>query len=303
MGKVDFRKLVVVFRREYLERIRSKWFLIGTLLGPVFLAVLMILPAYLAVKQRPADTLANVIVLDATGTALGTRVADALTKAYPKSHAPRVKNVAPDQLTASEDSAVAAVVRKEVDGFIVLDSSTTANKSVTYAGRNASSVNDVQALMSIVKQQVMAQRLEHEGLDPTRVTAITEQKLDTKTEKIGNNGRETGGGTGNLIFGYIVAFLLYFMIALYGQQILRGVLEEKTTRVAEVVVSSVSPDTLLAGKILGSGMVAITQVVSWIVMFVAILFYLGPLLMSKLGVQAGARLGRWATPAACPRTR
>src|SRR6476620_4481441 len=208
------RKLGVVFKREYLERIRSKWFLIGTLLGPVFLGVIMVLPAYLSIKQRPADDLANVIILDATGTNFGSRVAAALRKSYPQAPAPQVKTVAPERLGVAEDSAVNAVVRKEVYGFIVLDSNTIANKSVRYVGRNASSVNDVQALMNPVRQQVLAQRMERAGMDPAKVNALTAEKLDTKVEKIGSKGRETGGGTGNLVFGYLVAFLLYMMIAL-----------------------------------------------------------------------------------------
>ncbi|MDB4890876.1 MAG: hypothetical protein JWL61_2731 [Gemmatimonadetes bacterium] len=289
MARVDMRKLVVVFKREYFERIRSKWFLVGTLLGPVFLGVLFVGPAYLSMKQRPATDLANVIVLDATGTGFGPRVAAALKKSFPESPAPQVKSVDPERLAVAEDSAVNAVVRKEVYGFIVLDSNTIANRSVQYAGRNASSINDVQSLMNPVKQQVLAQRMEKAGMDPAKVNALTAEKLDTKVEKIGNNGRETGGGTGNLIFGYVIAFLLYMMIALYGQTILRNVLEEKTTRVAEVVVSSVSTDTLLAGKVLGSGLVAITQVLSWVVLTIGMLFYLAPIMFGKMTPQVGAQ--------------
>ena len=283
MAKVDLRKLGVVFKREYLERVRSKWFLIGTLLGPVFLGVIMVLPTYLSMKQRPGNDLTNVVILDATGTGLGARVGAALTKGFPAAPAPSVRIVSPDRLSVAEDSTVNAVVRKEINGFIVLDSNTVANRSVRYAGRNASSISDVQALMSSVKQQVLAQRLEREGLDAARVSALTAEKLETKTEKIGAKGREGGSGMGNLAFGYIVAFLLYMMIVLYGQNILRGVMEEKTTRVAEVVVSSVSTDTLLAGKVLGVGLVAITQVLTWVALTLGMLFYLGPLLFSKMG--------------------
>ncbi len=284
----DMRKLGVVFRREYLERVRSKWFLIGTLLGPVFLGTIMILPTYLSMRQRPGNDLTNVIVLDATGTGLGARVSAALAKSFPGAPAPQVKVMSPERLMVAEDSAVNAVVRKEINGFIVLDSNTVANRSVRYAGRNASSINNVQALMASVKQQVLAQRLEHEGLDAARVTALTAEKLETKTEKIGSKGREKGSGLGNLAFGYIVAFLLYMMIVLYGQNILRGVMEEKTTRVAEVVVSSVSTDTLLAGKVLGVGLVAITQVLSWVALTLGMLFYLGPILFKNMGSAAGA---------------
>ena len=300
MAKVDMRKLGVVFRREYLERVRSKWFLIGTLLGPVFLGVIMVLPAYISMKQRPGNDITNVVVLDATGTGLGARVRTALGKSFPASPAPRVKVVSPERLSVAEDSAVNAVIRKDINGFIVLDSNTVANRSVRYAGRNASSISDVQALMSSVKQQVLAQRLELEGLDAARVNALTAEKLETKTEKIGNKGREGGSGMGNLAFGYIVAFLLYMMIVIYGQNILRGVMEEKTTRVAEVVVSSVSTDTLLAGKVLGVGLVAITQVLAWVALTLGMLFYLGPILFAKMGGGATSAAATAATARGLP---
>ena len=288
MARVDMRKLSVVFKREYLERVRSKWFLIGTLLGPVLFGVITIAPTYISMKQRPGADLTNIVVVDATGTELGGRIGRALAAKYPAAPAPAVKPVPPERLAVVEDSLVNAVVRKERNGFIVLDSNTLANRSVRYVGRNAGSVSDVDALMSSVRQQALAQRLEHEGLDPARVTALTGERMETRKVRIGNSGREKGGGMGNLFFAYGVAILLYMMIALYGQQMLRGVMEEKTTRVAEVVVSSVSTDTLLAGKILGVGLVAITQVLSWVALTLGMLYYLGPLLIRKMGPEAGA---------------
>ena len=288
MARVDYRKLGVVFRREYLERVRSKWFLIVTLLGPIFMSALTVGPTYMSMRSRPTDDLTRVLVIDATGANLGARVGSALGRAFPKAPAPRVKVVSPDRLLVTEDAAVESVVNKEINGYIVLDSNTIANRSVLYAGRNAGSISDVQALMATVRQQVLAQRLEHEGLDAARVTALTSEKLETKTEKIGTKGREKGSGVGNLVFGYAVAILLYIMIALYGQAMLRGVMEEKTTRVAEVVVSSVSTDTLLAGKVLGVGLVAITQVLAWVVLTVGMLVYVAPIVIGKMSPQAGA---------------
>ena len=296
MARVDMRKLGVVFRREYLERVRSKWFLIGTVLGPVFFGTITILPTYLSMKQRPGNDLTNIVIVDATGTGLGARVSSELGKAFPAAPAPRVKVVAPERLAVTRDSLVTDVVHKDITGFLVLDSNTVANRSITYAGRNAGSISDVSALLSKVKQQVLVQRLELAGLDAARVTAFTSEKLETITEKIGSKGLEGGSGMGNLAFGYIVAFLLYMMIVLYGQNILRGVMEEKTTRVAEVVLSSVSPDTLLAGKVLGVGLVAITQVLSWAALTLGILFYVGPFLFA--GMAKGAAAGAAAGPAA-----
>lgn len=288
MDKVSVRKLGVVFKREYLERVRSKWFLVGTLLGPVFFAMITVVPILISSKTKPSTDLANVTIIDATGSGMGDRVAQGLAQRFPLSPAPQVKSVDPASVAREEDRAVIAVRDKETRGYLVLDSSTVSGNSVRYAGRNASSLGDVEQITSIVRQQVLAQRLQSEGIDAKRVAALTGARLQMVTEKVGDNGREKGSGIGNVIFGYIVALLLYMMIVLYGQTVLRGVMEEKTTRVAEVVVSSVSTDTLLAGKVIGVGLVAITQVLAWVALSMALVVYGAPLLQQRLGPDAAA---------------
>lgn len=271
-------KLLVVFKREYLERVRSKWFLVGTLLGPLFFLAITVVPMWISTRTKASTDVADVVIIDATGTGMGARVAQGLQSRFPDASAPTVRNVDAASLPREEDRATLEVQHKERRGYLVLDSATVAGHAARYAGRNASSLGDVEIITNVVRQQVLAQRLQADGLDPARVNALTSTKLDLQTTKIGDNGREKGSGISNVIFGYIVALLLYMMIVLYGQTILRGVLEEKTTRVAEVVVSSVSTDTLLAGKILGVGLVAITQVVAWVALTFALAVYGLPIL-------------------------
>jgi ABC-2 type transport system permease protein len=266
-------KLLVVFKREYLERVRSKWFLVGTLLGPVFFALITVVPILISSKTKASSSVSDVVIIDATGTGMGANVAQALHERFPDGPTPAVRHVDAPSLPREEDRATLEVQHKERRGYLVLDSSTVAGRAAQYAGRNASSLGDVEIITSVVRQQVLAQRLQADGLDPARVNALTSTKLDLQTSKIGDNGREKGSGISNVIFGYIVALLLYMMIVLYGQTILRGVMEEKTTRVAEVVVSSVSTDTLLAGKILGVGLVAVTQVFAWVVLSIVLTIY------------------------------
>jgi ABC-2 type transport system permease protein len=280
------RKLGVVFKREYLERVRSKWFLIGTLLGPVFFAMITVVPILISAKTKISTDLANVAILDATSSGIGERFAQGLRARFPQSPAPQVRNVAPASVPREEDRATRDVQDKAIRGYFVVDSNTLAGRSVRYAGRNASSLSDVENLTSVIRQQVLSQRLTAEGIDPARVAALTGPRLQVSTEKIGDKGREKGSGMGNVIFGYVVALLLYMMIVIYGQTILRGVMEEKTTRVAEIVVSSVSTDTLLAGKIIGVGLVAITQVLGWIALSLGFAVYALPSLMTRLGTPA-----------------
>ncbi|HEX8724331.1 MAG TPA: ABC transporter permease [Gemmatimonadaceae bacterium] len=257
-------KVLVVFKREYLERVRSRWFIIATVLGPVFLAAIAIGPTLLASRTRASSNLANVLVLDATGADLGPRVAQALAKADSTGPRPQVEQVAPAHLQAAADSATTVVMHHGLQGYLVLDDSALTGASVRYAGRNATSLADIATLKTTLQRTLLDMRLERAGINADSVAKLTGVKFDLRTDKITDKGLESGGGMSGILFGYAVAFLLYMMIALYGQNMLRGVLEEKTTRVAEVVISSVKPDQLLAGKILGIGAVALTQVAVWV---------------------------------------
>lgn len=259
-------KTLVVFKREFLERVRSKWFIIATVLGPVFLGLITILPIVLSSKTKSSERLSDIVLIDATGTGLGARVAKTLASFTPQAPAPRVRTVTAQQVPREEERATQEVIDRGAVGYAVLDSSTTAGNSLRYAGRNATSLIDVQILERTVQQAVLSQRLEAEGINGARVSMLTNIKIDAKTQKITDRGKEKASGLASFFFAYTIAIVLYMMIAIYGQNIMRGVLEEKTNRVAEVVVSSVKPDSLLAGKILGTALVALTQVVAWMVM-------------------------------------
>jgi len=224
----------------------------------------MVLPAYLSVKGMKDVRVADIRILDATGTGLGERVATRLNGGpMGNAAATQVFVVEPAKLAEAESIATRAVMAKERRGYLVLDSLTISSQKARYAGRNASSMNEVQAIENALRSAVLGQRLEKEGLDPKRVEALTRVKMDMSAERIDDKGRG-GSGIGSAIFGFLIAFLLYMMIVLYGQNILRGVLEEKTARVAEVIVSSVSPDILLAGKVIGVGAVGLLQQLVWL---------------------------------------
>ena len=108
-----YPKLVAVVRREYMERVRTRWFLVATLLGPLFMAALTVLPAWLALRSRASADVTNVVIVDATGAGLGERVAAALrdTTAGARSAGPVVVPVPASGLAAAESTATRAVMR------------------------------------------------------------------------------------------------------------------------------------------------------------------------------------------------
>jgi ABC-2 type transport system permease protein len=275
-------KLWAIIKREYLERVRSKWFVIATLFGPIFFSAIIIVPAWMASRSRATNDIYNTTILDATGTGFGRRLAINIAGDSTKQdRLPHVQLLAPSELTQAESAAVHQVMRKDRTGYVVVDQQTLAGEAARYAGRNATSIADMERIKSAIKETILASRLEKVGLDNARMKEITFIPLDFSTERITEKGR-AGSGVASIMFGFAIGFLLYMSIVIYGQTIMSGVLEEKTTRVAEVVMSSVPTDTLLAGKVLGVGAVGLTQQVIWIVMTYVLLKLREPI-MERLG--------------------
>lgn len=274
-------KLIAVIKREYLERVRSKWFVFATVFGPLMMAVLAVLPAYLASKSKPSADLADIIILDASASDLGARVARTLG-AFGK--VPEVRTVSPSELAQAESTVTKLVMAKSVQGYMVVDLLTKAGESARYAGRNASTLPDVGKLQDAVKTAVLSMRFEAAGLDAQKVQALSSLKIKMDAERLTESGRG-GGGKGNAALAYGVALLLYMSIVLYGQSILMGVIEEKSQRVAEVVVAAVPADTLLAGKVIGVGAVGLTQQLVWVASAVVLMKFQQPI-MASLGLPA-----------------
>lgn len=276
-------KLWAIIKREYLERVRTKWFVFATIFGPLFFGAIIIIPAVMAKRSKSTLEFTNTRILDATTTGLGRRIADAMNRGRaPDAVQPQVVVLEPGELSRAESTATKQIMAKQLSGYLIADVRTLGGEEARYAGRNATSIGDMERLRSAVKEALLAQRLEQAGIDSSRVRDMTFIPLRLSSERITDKGRG-GSGTVSIIFAGGIAFLLYMSIVLYGQNVLRGVLEEKTTRVAEVVVSSVSPETLLAGKVLGVGAVGLTQQVLWVITTV-IMFKLRQPLLAKFGI-------------------
>lgn len=256
-------KFLAVVRREYLERVRSRWFLIATLFGPVFFGALMFLPALIASREKASGDATRIIIIDATGVRLGERVAAVLAGGMSgTSGQAQVRVVSFNDIAPAESLATKSVITEEVKGYLVLDSATVAGHRARYSGSNTTAILDMQQLDRAVQREVIGIRMEKSGIDPELGRELTNLNVNFVTERLNKRGR---GGSGNIgiFLGLAVAMLLYMTIFIYGLNVLRGVLEEKQTRVAEVVIASVSSTKLLFGKIVGVGGVGFTQLVLW----------------------------------------
>ena len=267
------RKLWAIVQREYLERVRTKWFLVATVFGPLVFGALMYLPAWAAMRSRASADVARIQILDATGTDVGRHVANELNGGL-TGDTTRTSVVSLNEaaLPAAESSATKAVLAKQIKGYLVLDRNAIAGRGARYAGSNATALTDVRRIEQAVNREVLAQQLRAAGVTPADAERLKGMRFLLTADRITPSGRG-GSAQISVLIALSVALLLYMTIFIYGQNVLRGVMEEKQTRVAEIVVSSVRPTTLLAGKVLGVGAVGLTQLVIWIVVSFAMARY------------------------------
>jgi ABC-2 type transport system permease protein len=259
-------KLWAIIRREYIERIRTRWFIISTLFAPLLFAGVAFLP--LLLMHRDAKTVApRVVVLDATQRGLGNFVARsiaALQNTAEDASTADVRIVAPDSMTAARTQATDEVARRLANGFIVLDTSTLRGDTVSYAGRRADSRSDRALIATAVRSGLVALRLQSAGLAEASVDSVVSAPVPVvRAEAINDAGHDTSTPA-KAIIATFVAFFLYMSILFYGQSMLSGVIEEKMSRVSEIVISSVKPETLLAGKVIGVTAVGLTQQIVWV---------------------------------------
>jgi ABC-2 type transport system permease protein len=252
-------KLLVVIRREFIERVRTKWFLIGTILGPVFMGLVIVLPIIMAERGGSERT---IIVLDATSDGFGGRLTGGLQQ-LPRLNV-STRQVPLEALEREAEGLAAEVGTTPLDGFMLITDNTVADGKAEYRGANVSSLTDMRTMQSTLRSMVFAERLQREGVEPA-VVGRAQIPVELATVKI-VDGKVTGeSGEASFFLAYVIWFLLYMAILLYGVQVLGAVVEEKSTRIVEVLVSSLKPFQLLAGKVIGVGAVGLLQLGIWLV--------------------------------------
>jgi ABC-2 type transport system permease protein len=265
-------KLWAVVKREYLERVRTKGFVIATILGPLLMAGMMIVPLLVT---RSGGKVLRVAVSDATGQ-LGAAVEEAL-RAARSDDKPRfdVRPAGPGPVEAQEAALKKAVLGGALDGYLHLPKDALASGVASYYGRNVSNRIDLRTMERAVSDVLVGRRLTDAGLDPTRVKDLT-RELDLKTIRLSEKGEREDRGMASFVFSITLMMILYTSILMWGQLVMTSVIEEKTSRVIEVMASGLPSTQLLWGKLLGVGAAGLTQFLVWALsLLVASLFAAG----------------------------
>lgn len=242
------RPLFAVIRREYLQRVRSKAFVFGTIAAPLILILMFVGP--LILRSRDAGE-GRIAVIDETGV-MSRSVIERLGAGSFELEAVTFT------ATALEEQD-ARVKRGDISGYVILDSATLSSGSARFRGDGRPGALRRLQLQQAIVRTALELRL---GRTEADVGALLGGGEIHYTE-LGDRGSPGGPGPAEFAPGFVGAFILYMVLLLYGMQVMRSVLEEKTSRIIEVVISAISPWQLMLGKILGVGAVALTQLGIW----------------------------------------
>ena len=243
------RKILLIIKREYLVRVRKKAFIIMTIVGPLLLAALMIVPTYLANKTQELRTIA----IEEDGFEFTNQIEDTdflYFSKIPTEEAILLKN-------DFSESNYYALLHIEENNFI-LYSNQQISLSVSKAVENQ------------LEQIIEHQKLKAAGIDLTILSEV-QSTVQITTKIITEDGSTTNSkAEASMGIGFICGILIYMFIFMYGTMVMRGVIEEKTSRIVEVIISSVKPFQLMMGKILGVALVGLTQFALWILLTIVI---------------------------------
>jgi len=221
------------------------------------MAALLFLPVLMATRGGRERSVA---VVDAASGEFGSRVAEIISG--PGTISAVHLSVGVADLESAGDSLAQAVGQQELDGFLIVTDETIEDGRAEYRGSNVSAQLDMEILRRRLREAVMTERLDRVGVDPALVSQAT---IPVEMRTVNIRGGETTEESGEAMFwlAYLMWFILYMAILLYGVQVMGAVVEEKTTRVVEVLVSSLRPFQLLAGKVVGVGAVGLFQLAIW----------------------------------------
>jgi ABC-2 type transport system permease protein len=266
-------KLLKIAKREYLQRVKRKSFLIGTILGPVLMGVMIITPAL--IMNRGGQRQTRMAIADMTGSIyseLNAGLADTLADGSMMFSLTQLKVGSQDEFEALKSDLNLQVTKDIIDGYLFISEDIVTEGKAIFYGKRVGDIKSIERIKSELSHCVISKRLSSEGMDYSVVKNLIE-KVDLKTIQV-QKGEEKESDFDFLYFSsFIFIMMLYMTILMWGIAVERSIIEEKNNRIIEVLLSSVKPFDLLAGKILGVGSVGLTQYAIWGVFGIALSFY------------------------------
>ncbi|MFQ6037499.1 MAG: ABC transporter permease, partial [Candidatus Aminicenantales bacterium] len=250
------RKILSVIKREYIQIVRTKGFIIGTILGPVLMAAFIVVP--ILVQFVSVDQQEKIGVVDMTREIFPELDKKLDQKLKDGSRRYMLVRYEPEgDVEELREELNRKVLARQLNAYIYIPQDVAEGGEAEYVSEHTTDFDKQSNISRALSSIVIAKRLRREGLDPKKIGQyMLPVKLATK--KVTKKGVEKDTG-GTFMISYFLVLVLYMTVIFYGQIILRGVIEEKSSRVVEIVLSSLRPFQLMAGKILGIAAVGFTQ--------------------------------------------
>lgn len=256
-------KILLIIQREYLSRVKKKSFIILTILVPVLFIGMFALIGFLAVKGDDLSEKKVVQVIDESGMFLGQLKS--------------TNSVEYKYLKEPFDVAKSKLLEGKYDFLLHIPSSGGNAELVSEKKPSATNIETVESALSDVAR---ARKLQEAQID-TAILAQAQKRISVKATQITESGEEDAQTYTAYAIGFLSVFLIYMCLLIYGTQVMRGVIEEKVSRIIEVIISSVKPFQLMFGKIIGVGLVGLTQFLLWAVLSMVLATAGGGLLAKK----------------------
>lgn len=259
-------KSLAVARWEYVEKVRSKAFLISLILMPVIMVAFGVLPGLLATR---ADTETKTIgVIDFSGE-ITDPLSKILTERYkladgnPNYLVRAIPAPAPEDIEAARSQASGLVANNEMEGYLIINPSIENDTSIEYRSKNVGNFRIFERLTSSIREIIVEKKLRAHGVDPVLVKELT-KPIELKTIKVSRSGKEEESGFEQVFLtSYIFMMMMFFLVMTSGQLLVRSMLEEKSNRVVEILMSSATARDLMVGKIVGLSGLGFTQLAVW----------------------------------------
>jgi len=266
------QKFLTILRREYVSRVKTKGFILGTILIPLFLITVSVMPAIMVLLK--SEDQRRIVVIDMSDEIYDTlyMALDDSTETGIRKFDLRRQEAGVENLDDVKKSLADEIDKGELDSYVYIPADILQTSKAELCGRVVSNFQENERIENAISRIVTEKRIKRSGLDPEAVQQLT-RNVRLVTFKVGPGGKEEEDRGYSFGLAYGLAMFLYMSMFIYGAIILRSVIEEKSSRVIESVISSVKPFHLMAGKIFGVGAVGLTQFLIWTLALAAVSLY------------------------------
>ncbi len=266
-------KAFQVAKWEFIERVKTKAFIIGLFMMPVIISFFTVVPSLLASKAD--EKTRNIGVIDETNSLLPS-LENHITKykLQDSSANYRLVNITDDDRSREHLKMLATgkILGNEIEGYFLIPSSVMDSGKIEYRSENVGNIRDQERFSKILEDIIVEKRLEGKGYDAKVIRGLMTD-VDVKTIKVSSKGEEKESGfLETFISGYIFIMMLFTLIMTTGQMLIRSLVEEKSNRIVEVLMSSCTSRELLTGKIGGLSLLGLTTIAFWLLILVGVNF-------------------------------